>query len=439
MRFQTACFQSWHSSSTDGSCADALVCNWAKSIETTASSAGFAAAQASCLYRDVPNSTTVVSFCGATDNGADYVQLAGVDQATCATRSLCLLNNGSQLVTTRGQCAIPALATCSVPGFATQPLCEAGGVCSNEFIFYDRLGNYRSGGVCIDPSSPFHIEECPGVLIGDRPVADGCVVYAKNRTTCTAPGKWVMPATTQAECEQERQCKRAVREKEVQDFFLDELWTMQDQASCLAEGAQWIPRYTWTTGTWRTPSERTPSWVASALISRWSYTNQSVIMSRLHDDLETAVNAKIRFQRKSYTFCRFGRYPATLAQISCACDTPAEDSVAECFAEHVQKGASSIGKTVAVTDICGGAATVIAASPASASFTETSITPFGECVPVSLVTVAALNYQSNEGGSTATYFIDFRYSLPFPISHFTLSHLCLRYLVFFWFFSWVRV
>jgi len=416
VRFKTPCFQSWHSVDTDADgCTSEVVCNWnsgSVSSTATASASDLAVAKPACEQRGL-NQTNAVQFCGVTDNGFDYQDLR-IPQAQCdnATNSACVLANGSIVVAPRTTCGGAAYMTCDQPAFKTQAACtdpETGGHCSNDFIFFDKDGVVHNT-VCVYPSNPWHLNECAGILSGERPVKDGCVSYTMNSAACaTALGTVYTRPTSKTECDAlGSQCRRPIREKEVENFFNDVMWTMQPQADCAEEGGSWLPKYQWVPARWVAASERTQlQWVNSTMAPRWVMTNDTISMSTLHSDLLDAVNAKIRFQRKSYTFCRFGRYPSTLAEIACACASTT-GSVTSCFKEHPIAGAlAKVGKVAAVTDVCGGASADITASPVSASFELNTLNLEGVCVPMQVLTLPGLTYKSNSKTSTATYFIDF--------------------------------
>jgi len=306
-------------------------------------------------------------------------------------------------------CSAISASACTLSGsqYATQLDCEAAGVCSNDYIFYNSSGA-RVNGVCIVPANPWHLDECEGLQRGVRPVKDGCADYAITSAACTGKnGTWVTPATSAAACAAfGKICLKPVTGKEVGSYFLDEVYTMQNEADCkLQDGATYADKYTWTAGRWLAPNAVSAQWVAAQLVPRWSMSNDTLILPRLQADLDAAIQAKIRFQRKTYSFCRYAIYSSAVTQLDCACGSNARADVSTCYSSSTS--GSSIAKTASITDVCGGAPADIVASPVESKFTPRSLTPFGACVPVSLQIVPALRYQSVTSDNTATYFIDF--------------------------------
>lgn len=269
MRFQTPCFQSWHSSDTDAdACLEAVACNWNSAISSSLdsnSAADYAAQRLACELRGDANASAPVPFCGVSDNGFDYREIAGATQAQCLNASsvACVRANGQVVLGTTGACAAAALESCDQPQYTNASACNAGGHCSNDYMFYDKAGTYHAAGVCLYPSDPWHLNECEGLNSGERPVPEGCITYVLNEATCLTragrAGTWITPATTKAACDAlPGQCRRAIREKEVGQYFNDELWTLQSQADCVAEGAEWVfPKYTWVQPRWLPAVERT--------------------------------------------------------------------------------------------------------------------------------------------------------------------------------------
>jgi len=404
VRYKTNCFQSWHATELNSiGCSNDYACNWNFEIRGNTAPASDA-----CLFRG-QNVTTPVSFCGVSDNGMDYLDL-GISQAQCSSLIACQLADGSVIATSAANCTA---YSCNLgPQYTTEQDCLAAGHCTNDFIFVNSTGQYQAG-ICLLPSNPFQLPTCEKILEGERPVKAGCVRYSDDGKVMTASECQLLNGTflgghfSKAQCDAIGNiCVRPATKYDVGEFFSDELYTLQNEEDCKAQdGARWEPKYHWVPGKWLPSSIKKPKWVASAIGPRWATSSNTTILSTLLDDLKTAVQAKIRFQRKSYSFCRFSRYASVLGQIDCACS--ANDSmIASCFAESGE-GGDSIDNTVALSEVCGGASATISSSTLSVSFRTTSLSPFGACVPISVVVAPAIQFQSFTGDSAATYFIDF--------------------------------
>jgi hypothetical protein len=384
------CFKVWTEIQSNGATCNAVRnCNWFDC----------STAEVDCVTT-CTNNGTASSFCGATENGFDYVEVPSItDINDCNSAAGCILHDKTVVVDSNCATTMRCNATCwtgNTPrACADETECTSSGDCiGDEFL--------GSSGACVFEMSPFQIPACGTNKLNTNPTVPtnlGCVdqsistpVQCQNNN-----GTWMTPPRTEAEC--------AAHGFGCIETFVDEafingfMMTFKNEADCQAVGGNYVPVLTWRAGTWEGGIVKDLEWVPRALYQPYSM-NQTLDFVSLYEEISVAIESKYAFELKTQSKCFYGQQLDLLNVISCSCN-PSGLASEQCFASWDPTS------TDGVNVICQGVNGTLTANNALAYYSADTLDAPSTCITVGIGAVAIGEFRYSTPDALSSFLVDF--------------------------------
>eukprot|EP01128_Nolandella_sp_AFSM9_P003673 TRINITY_DN1600_c0_g1_i2.p1 TRINITY_DN1600_c0_g1~~TRINITY_DN1600_c0_g1_i2.p1 ORF type:complete len:802 (-),score=98.98 TRINITY_DN1600_c0_g1_i2:47-2452(-) len=305
--------------------------------------------------------------------------------------------------------------SCDVGSATTQEGCESTGECF-DFLYgtsVEEMWNYNDT-VCIVPLEKWG-EGCFAIIDERRPTSFGCMLYAidgfaPNAASCAAEGGTMVPQpNTEALCSATpARCYRLAPGAVAVRFFDPIVYTAQSEADCaLVEGSQWQSPLQWRSGQWKSGQPRTTRWLTDELVQAYEW-GPSFNLMEVRDKYLAAIESFLKIAEKSYAFCEYSLSTSTIETLSCACRGANDES---CFG-------SVDDATVAIAEVCGGAAATISSSPLQLQVCPDCLAPPGACGTMTVSRVSALSTETSSiTHASPSQFLSFTSNGPYQFQN----------------------
>jgi hypothetical protein len=386
------CFKVWTEiRSASDQCNGVRNCNWLQCTDPTVN----------CLTECTSNGTLSTSFCGASENGLDYIEVPSItDGTTCGTAAGCILHDKSVTVDTNCATTMRCNATCwnsngTPKACANEQECTESGTC----IGAEYLG---TNGACVFEMSPFQIPACGTNKMNKNPTVPtnlGCVDQSiPNQANCkTYNGTWMTPPRTEAEC--------AAHGFGCIETFVDEAFingwmlTLKGEDDCLAHNGKYVPVLNWRAGTWEGGIAKSLEWVPRGLYQPYVM-NKTLDFVSLYDQISLAIDSKYAFELKTQSKCFYGQQLDLLNVISCSCN-PSGLASEQCFASYDPTS------TDGVNVVCQGVNGTLEANNVKAHYSADTLDAPSTCITVGMGAVAIGEFRYSTPDALSSFLVDF--------------------------------
>eukprot|EP01117_Protostelium_nocturnum_P019827 TRINITY_DN868_c0_g1_i1.p1 TRINITY_DN868_c0_g1~~TRINITY_DN868_c0_g1_i1.p1 ORF type:complete len:1610 (+),score=462.44 TRINITY_DN868_c0_g1_i1:383-4831(+) len=408
----------WRNTSVSSNCSR-QDCNWNRN-------ACLSLNQTDCQDLCV-DSQTNSSFCGWSEDGLFYKQVAEYMNETECVGSVCATLDVTQddglgystgdCASNSGGCTIPCNLNFQSPSSNISSLakcntadeCTSSGFCSINSLL---MGGDEEGGCVLDRVIPDTLGQYDGFLdypfcfLGEISVPKGCLSRDYNLSQCNNDvtergGVWLTPKKDKVSCEEPKGCYERVHQ--VTSAPPNYVFTSKSQRDCALGGGQWLSLYKWTSGVWVAGSNRNLSWNPRSLVTPLTSASSLDFLkaqSLYFDSFQSERATRIQ----SASLCSSSRSQNYLNVVSCDCGS---SSSSNCFTS------APISTPVAEGIFCPQSNTLISSGDSFLMTGNQSIS--SGCSNLLLSTVSGLQFLGDSSGGVAGHFIDVQKSTNFGL------------------------